>query len=119
MATTIGGAKQEGKTRHQYRMLGACPFFLASLVKPLDNLDYAATIITRDSHPKVKPYHDLDFPCFAPLSLAGNGLANNLSPSIQNLLDHPTLTASISATPVKSYKYALPLGEIVVVPAAD
>lgn len=116
LASELGESKLVGKTKHQYMMRSPQPFFLGALYKKLNNGDYCCAIITRDSHPKMEPYHDKAFPLFLPLDIAFThlwlGHVDATHPSIEALLKRPKLFPSLHVQRVKTYKDKKPIGNI-------
>ncbi len=108
LATELGESKLVGKTKHQYLMQSSQSFMLGALYQKLENGDYSCAIITRDTHPKMEPYHDKAFPFFLPM--APNFMDLWLSdvpadnPQIITLLEKPKLYPTLNVTRVKTYK---------------
>ena len=112
-ATAIGESKFVGKTKHQYYMQSDDVFALGVLYRKHSNNKYSCAVITRDSHPKMEPYHDKAFPCFLPME--PNFLDIWLDETIQQhpridfVLENPTLYPSLHVQRVKTYKDKVPM----------
>jgi putative SOS response-associated peptidase YedK len=107
-ATGLGESRLVGKTKHQYYMHSSAPFVLGALYQKHPSGQYSCAVITRDSHPKMAPYHDKAFPCFLPTDPAFIKLWLSKSirshPQIDAVLARPTLYPSLSVQRVKTYK---------------
>lgn len=123
VATEIGESKIVGKTKHQYLLTSQQPFLLGALYRKLDNGDYCCAVITRDSHPKMSPYHDKAFPLFLPVQteFLSEWLSPNVASSfaIEQLLQHPKLFPTLSVRRVKTYKGKQAIGHFTDVLPSD
>lgn len=113
IATGLGESKLVGKTKHQYYMTSDQPFALGALYQKFSNEQYACAVITRDTHPKMEPYHDKAFPGFLPIDadFLRLWLAKSVSqhPAIDQMLDSPALYTSLCVQRVKTYKDKVPV----------
>ncbi|WP_416305228.1 SOS response-associated peptidase family protein [Neptunicella sp. SCSIO 80796] len=112
-ATGLGESKRVGKTKHQYYFDSEEVFALGALYRTFENGCYSLAIITRDSHPKMEPYHDKAFPCFLPndeefLKL---WLSQDVEqhPRLDYVLNNPTLYPTLHVTRVKTFKDKVPM----------
>jgi putative SOS response-associated peptidase YedK len=112
-ATGIGESKLVGKTKHQYYMQGEDVFALGVLYRKHADNKYSCAVITRDSHPKMEPYHDKAFPCFLPMETAFFDIwldeTIQQHPQIDFVLDNPTLYPTLHVQRVKTYKDKVPM----------
>jgi putative SOS response-associated peptidase YedK len=108
LTTGLGESKKVGKTKHQYYMSSGAVFVLGVLYQKHSNGKYSCAVITRDTHPKMAPYHDKAFPCFLPTDdeFLKVWLDANIQQheSINYVLDNPTLYPTLNVQRVKTYK---------------
>ncbi|MEM0911756.1 MAG: SOS response-associated peptidase family protein [Pseudomonadota bacterium] len=116
IASNIGESKVVGKTKHQYLMQSQQPFLLGALYRKLNNGDYTCAIITRYAHPKMEAYHDKVVPLFLPndnnFVQAWLTQKDTVPPEVDYLLNTPKLYPNLHVQRVKSYKSAIPVGNI-------
>ncbi len=112
-ATGIGESKIVGKTKHQYYMQSDDLFVLGALYRKHAENRYSCAVITRDSHPKMAPYHDKAFPCFLPMdpTFLDIWLDESIQhhPRIDFVLENPTLYPTLHVQRVKTYKDKVPM----------
>jgi len=123
IADGIGESKVINGKKHQYLMESDTPFLLGALYHRFPSGQYACAIITRDEHPKFRPYHDKAFPLFLPLDRAFLGIWLDSSAAqddeIDELLRHPRLFPTLNVQEVKTYKSAQPIGDPELLTADD
>lgn len=116
LASELGESKVVGKTKHRYLMQSDAPFLLGAVYQKLENGDYCCAIITRDSHPKMEPYHDKAFPLFLPNQLSfirqWTSKDENFMASIEPILSKPKLYPNLLVQRVKTYKNKQTIGNI-------
>lgn len=123
IADAIGESRIIQGRKHQYLMESDTPFLLGALYRRFSSDLYACAIITRDEHPKFRPYHDKAFPLFLPIdrTFLDTWLdsSRDQADEIDALLHHPRLFPTLRVQEVKTYKSEQAIGEPALLPADD
>jgi len=114
VATGLGeGKKVDGKDRH-FLVTSNRLLLLGAVYQKFPSGKYSCAIITRDEHPRFKPYHEKAFPLFLPYNRNFLKLwlsdATASHPQIAGLLSSPKIFADLTVTPVKTFIGEIPDG---------
>jgi putative SOS response-associated peptidase YedK len=108
IVTGLGeGKKVDGKDKH-FLVTSERLMLLGAVYKKFPSGKYTCAIITRDEHPRFKPYHDHAFPLFLPpnLEFLNRWLSDigDDDPDIAQLLASRRIFSDLTIKPVKTFK---------------